>query len=61
MVHVRDIAASFIELGLTVNGRLLAARPSDRQTFLLAYGLLITYLHDTGMFDQRPRLAVSSG
>ena len=52
VVHVRDIAASFIGLATTVNGRLLAARPSDRQTFLLAYGLLITYLHDTGMFDQ---------
>ena len=52
VVHVRDIAASFIELGSTVNGRLLADRPADRQTFLLAYGLLITYLHDTGMFDQ---------
>ena len=52
VVHVRDIAASFIELAIMVNGRLLAARPSDRQTFLLAYGLLITYLHDTGMFDQ---------
>ncbi len=52
VVHVRDIAASFIELAATANGRLLAARPSDRQTFLVAYGLLITYLHDTGMFDQ---------
>lgn len=51
VVHVRDIAASFLDLATTANGRLLPARPSDRQTFLLAYGLLVTYLHDTGMFD----------
>ena len=54
VVHVRDIAASFVDLATTANGRLLPARPPDRQTFLLAYGLLITYLHDTGMFDPTP-------
>ena len=54
VVHVRDIAASFIELAATANGSLLPARPPARQTFLIAYGLLITYLHDTGMFDQTP-------
>jgi len=54
VVHVRDIAASFIELAATANGSLLPARPPARQTFLIAYGLLITYLHDTGMFDPTP-------
>jgi hypothetical protein len=52
VVHVRDIASSFIELAGTADGLLLPARPPDRQSFLIAYGLLITYLHDTGMFDQ---------
>jgi hypothetical protein len=51
VVHVRDIAASFLDLANTANGLLLPTRPPDRQTFLLAYGLLVTYLHDTGMFD----------
>jgi len=52
IVHVRDIAAGFVSLASIANGLLLARRPSERQAFLVSYGLLLTYLHDVGMVDQ---------
>jgi hypothetical protein len=54
VVHVRDIAAGLIELGELANGVLLPQRPTERQQFLLAYGVLVAYLHDIGMHDQTP-------
>jgi hypothetical protein len=53
-VHARDIAASFVSLAATADGLLLARRPPERQAFLVACGLLLTYLHDVGMVDQTP-------
>jgi hypothetical protein len=52
VVHARDIAASFLTVADIANGCLLARRDPERQTFLAAYGILITYLHDVGMHDQ---------
>jgi hypothetical protein len=52
VVHARDIAAGFLALAAAADGILLPRRRPDRQTFLAAYGLLITYLHDIGMHDQ---------
>ena len=52
IVHARDIAAGFVALAATANGLLVARRPPERQAFLAAYGLLLTYLHDVGMVDQ---------
>ena len=51
VVHVRDVAAGFVQLFQTVNGLLLAARPPDRRAFVETVGVAITYLHDVGMVD----------
>jgi hypothetical protein len=52
VVHARDIAKGLLSVAATVNGVLLPRRPPERWSFLIAYGLLATYLHDIGMFDQ---------
>jgi hypothetical protein len=50
-IHVRDVAACYRELAETANGLLISRRPPERLEFLVAYGLLATYLHDIGMLD----------
>ena len=50
-VHVRDIANGVVVLGQLADGLLLPPRSSDRQKFLVAYAVLVTYLHDIGMHD----------
>jgi hypothetical protein len=45
VVHVRDTAAGFLEVGTTVDGVLLPGRSAERQRFLLAYrGMAIEVL-----------------
>jgi len=50
-IHVRDVAACYHDLAETANGLLISPRPPERFAFLVAYGLLATYLHDIGMVD----------
>src|SRR5919197_1374084 len=50
-IHVRDVAACYRDLAETANGLLISRRPPERLAFLVAYGLLATYLHDIGMLD----------
>ena len=50
-IHVRDVAACYHDLAETANGLLISRRPPERLEFLVAYGLLATYLHDIGMVD----------
>ena len=50
-IHVRDVAACYRDLAKTANGLLISRRPPERLEFLVAYGLLATYLHDIGMLD----------
>lgn len=50
-IHVRDVAACYRDLAETANGLLISPRPPERFAFLVAYGLLATYLHDIGMVD----------
>ena len=50
-IHVRDVAACYHDLAETANGLLISPRPPERLAFLVAYGLLATYLHDIGMVD----------
>ena len=54
VVHVRDIARGVISLAESANGLLLPLRPPERQRFLVAYGVTVTYLHDIGMVDPTP-------
>jgi hypothetical protein len=51
VVHARDVAAGALELADIVDGRLLPARPVDRQEFVMALAVLIAYIHDVGMND----------
>lgn len=51
VAHVRDVAAGVLRLLDTVDGVLLAARPTARRAFLGDYGVAIAYLHDIGMAD----------
>lgn len=50
-IHVRDVADCYRDLAETANGLLLPLRPPERLAFVVAYGLLATYLHDIGMHD----------
>lgn len=50
-IHVRDVADCYCDLAETANGLLLPLRPPERLAFVVAYGLLATYLHDIGMHD----------
>jgi hypothetical protein len=50
-IHVRDVADCYCDLAETANGLLLPERPPERLAFMVAYGLLATYLHDIGMHD----------
>ncbi len=54
IVHVRDIAAGVVELAATVEGVLLPARLPDRHEFVVGLAVLITYVHDIGMYDPTP-------
>ena len=51
IVHVRDVASGIVDLAATTNGVLLPARADDRQEFVVALGVLMTYIHDAGMHD----------
>ena len=54
IVHVRDIAAGVVELADTAEGMLLPRRPPDRHAFMVGLAVLITYVHDVGMYDPTP-------
>jgi metal-dependent HD superfamily phosphatase/phosphodiesterase len=51
IVHARDVAAGVLELAGVANGRLLPARPSDRQEFVVGLAILQAYIHDVGMTE----------
>src|SRR5215203_4412988 len=54
VVHVRDVASGLAQLVDTVDGLLLAARPTSRRRFVAGYGVALAYLHDIGMVDMSP-------
>ena len=51
IVHVWDVASGVVDLAAATNGVLLPARADDRQEFVVALGVLMTYVHDAGMRD----------
>jgi hypothetical protein len=51
IVHARDVAAGVLELAGVANGRLLPARPGDRQGFVVGLAIMQAYIHDVGMTE----------
>ena len=51
IVHARDVAAGVLELASVANGRLLPARPGDRQAFVVGLAIMQAYIHDVGMTE----------
>lgn len=51
VVHVRDVAHQVLRVLDVVHGVLIPARTPERFGFMKAYGVLVAYIHDIGMFD----------
>jgi hypothetical protein len=53
-VHVRDVANQILRVLDVVHGVLVPSRSPERFHFMKAYGVLVAYVHDIGMFDFSP-------
>jgi hypothetical protein len=51
VVHVRDVAQQVLRVLDVAHGVLVPSRSHERFHFMKAYGVLLAYLHDIGMFD----------
>jgi hypothetical protein len=51
VVHVRDVARQILRVLDVAHGVLVPSRSYERFHFMKAYGVLLAYLHDIGMFD----------
>ncbi len=54
IVHVWDVASGVVDLAAVTNGVLLPLRPAERQEFVVGLGVLLAYVHDSGMVDSTP-------
>jgi hypothetical protein len=54
VVHVRDVANQIIQVLDVVHGVLIPSRSLERFHFMKAFGVLVAYVHDIGMFDFSP-------
>jgi hypothetical protein len=54
VVHVRDVANQILRVLDVVHGVLVPNRSPERLRFMKAYGVLVAYVHDIGMFDFSP-------
>ncbi len=51
VVHVRNVAENILRVLDTANGVILPLRAPKRLEFMKAYGVMLAYVHDIGMFD----------
>jgi hypothetical protein len=51
VVHVQDVARQIIKVLDVAHGVLVPERSRQRFHFMKAYGVLVAYIHDIGMFD----------
>lgn len=54
VVHIRDVAQQVPRVLEIAHGVLIPRRNLERFEFMKAYGVLVAYVHDIGMFDFSP-------